>query len=66
MSARVQRLLAVAAVTAGVGVLGFAAGGLAGTDGQLRAAEAKYRLASLQQDRDHDCPARDAERPPEL
>jgi len=57
MSPRVQRLLAAGAVTAGVATFGFAAGGLAGTDDRMRAAEA--RLASLETDRDRDCPWRD-------
>ncbi len=66
MSPRVQRLLAVGAVSAGIATFGFAAGGLAGTDAHLRAAEAEYRLASLEHDRDGDCPRRDADRRPEL
>ena len=68
MSPRVQRLLAVGAVSAGLATFGFAAGGLAGTDSHMREAAVKTRLAALERDRAGDCPLRDAAdaRRPEL
>jgi hypothetical protein len=59
MSPRVQRLLAVGAASAGLATFGFAAGGLAGTDDQMREAAVKTRLAVLEHDRAGDCPPRE-------
>jgi hypothetical protein len=39
MSTRLQRLVLAAVIAAGAGTFGYAAGGLAGTSAQLRAAE---------------------------
>ena len=68
MSPRVQRLLVVGAVSAGLATFGFAAGGLAGTDSQMREAAVKTRLAALEHERAGDCPRRDGAdtRRPEL
>jgi hypothetical protein len=64
MSSRLHRLAAAGLIAAGAGTFGYAAGGLAGTDQHLRAAEgAPVREYHQVEDPDRLCP-RDRPAPP--